>query len=136
MSDIISIPDLRKNFAAEKTLEDWQQFAEHQMQVIGAYAKELEVLRLKNRQLETMLSSKIDMATEISSEEIICIQQIEMLESSSAQRQLTLDEVKRLDLLVKNLKLIREQSTIVVNSNPAEKLAEADLVALATRKTE
>jgi hypothetical protein len=44
---------------------------------------------------------------------------------------LTLEEVKRLDLLVKNLKLIREESTIIVNNKKSDNIKEADLVAIA-----
>ncbi len=65
--------------------------------------------------------------------EKICIEQIDRLEKLSSDRQLTLEEVKRLDLLVKNLKLIREESTVILNARRIDSLKESDLVAIATK---
>ena len=67
-------------------------------------------------------------------EEMICIEQIDLLKQKSSSRELSLDEVKRLDLLVKNLRLIREQSTEVINTTDYKNLGEAELVAIASSR--
>lgn len=136
MSNIVDINTLKNQFLQAETLEDWKQFANTQNELIVSYQKEIEVLRLKNRQLEAMLINKTNLITELSPEENICIQQIDRLEKTSLTRELTLEEVKRLDLLVKNMKLIREESTIVLNSKKSDNLGEADLVAIATRHSD
>lgn len=67
----------------------------------------------------------------IPAEEIICLEQIEILGTKSALRELSLDEVKRLDLLVKNLKLIRDKTDDAIDIPNLEKIGEDNLVAIA-----
>lgn len=131
MSNIISINELAKQLTEASSLEDWKSFAEHQNSLINSYQQDIKNLTFRNHQLENMLMSKFNetLVTRLTSEETICINQIERLERLSNERQLTLDEVKRLDLLVKNLKLIREESTIIVNQK-SDGMKEADLVAI------
>ncbi len=131
MSNIIDINDLKKQFQEKLSIEEWQSFAKAQFDLIDQYQKELVYLKDKNKHLESLLFNKTsEFATELTPEEVICIQQISRLEKLSNERQLTLEEVKRLDLLVKNLKLIREESTIVVNNKKVDNLKEAELVAI------
>jgi hypothetical protein len=130
MSDIISIDQLRKQFSEKTSLEEWKTFSEMQNSLIEKYQSEIALLRQKNSQLEHLINQKTpQLVSELTPEEIICLQQIRRLENSSTSRELTLEEVKRLDLLVKNLKLIREESTIVVN-NRSDNLKESELVAI------
>jgi hypothetical protein len=130
MSDIISIDQLRKQFSEKTSLEEWKTFSEMQNSLIEKYQSEIALLRQKNSQLEHLINQKApQLVSELTPEEIICLQQIRRLENSSTSRELTLEEVKRLDLLVKNLKLIREESTIVVN-NRSDNLKESELVAI------
>lgn len=133
MSNIISLDELRKQFSKAASLEEWKQFAESQNDLIESYQKQLDILKQKNHQLEIILDNKHPLITELSSEEDICVHQIARLHTLSNERQLTLEEVKRFDLLVKNLKLIREESTIILNSRKPESLKESDLVAIATQ---
>jgi hypothetical protein len=130
MSNIIDLNELRKELKEKVSLEDWTKFAEAQFNIIEKYEKELKFLKEKNKNLETLLLSRSNFTAEpLTPEESICIDQISRLEVLSRERQLTLEEVKRFDLLVKNLKIIREESTIILNSKKPE-LAEADLVAI------
>lgn len=136
MSNIINIIDLRKELNDKKSIEEWLSFAQKQNIIIEQHQQQIKNLEFKNHQLENMLMTKFnkDLITELTPEESICIQQIDRLEKISIERALTLDEVKRLDLLVKNLKLIREESTIIVNQKP-DGLKEADLVAIVRSDT-
>lgn len=135
MSNILDINELRKQFGEKISLEQWQNFSEAQNALIIKLKKEVEIYKQKNAQLEHLVLNKHPhLLAELTPEEIICLQQIRKLENSSNQRELTLEEVKRLDLLVKNLKLIREESTIVVN-NRTDNLKESDLVAIIRSET-
>lgn len=138
MSNLINIEDLRKQFEDKLTSEEWKKFSEVQYQMIDAYQKQIDLLRRKNEQLEKLLMSKMDnVAMPLTAEEIICIEQIDRIRHKSIKQELTLEEVKRLDLLVKNLKLIREESTVVINSKSShEAIPEEDLVAIAQSGSE
>lgn len=79
--------------------------------------KMIEKLKQENALLKKKLK-KFDAKTNISKipvEELICIQEINALYEISTKRDLTLEEVRKLDLLIKNLRLIREQSTQVID---------------------
>lgn len=128
MSNIITIADLKKQVQDKVTLEDWKRFAEEQFSLLTKFERELSLLKEKNTQLETMLKQSV--ITTVENEEQICVEQIYRLKQISNDRQLTLEEVKKLDLLVKNLRLSREESTILLN-NKKENVSEEELVAIA-----
>lgn len=130
MADLVDINELKKQMAEKLTSEEWQVFATSQTNLIESLQKENAILKQKNAQLEHLLVQRTPtLVQELSPEEVICIQQIDKLHTASQTRELSLEEVKRLDLLVKNLKLIREESTIVVNNN-RDSLKEHELVAI------
>lgn len=133
MSNILSIEDFLKKVNDKMSLEEWQGFAQAQNNLLERLHREVQRLEDKNKHLEKLLVTKSNgLVMQLTPEETICIQQISFIEEQSMKRALTLEEVKRLDLLVKNLKLIREESTIVVN-RPADHLKEDDLVAIISR---
>lgn len=76
--------------------------------------KKISALEAENQDLKNQISKPIIKTT--SPEEQICIEQISRLKTLSEQRSLELDEVKRLDLLVKNLLAIRGH-----NAEPEDK---------------
>ena len=133
MSNIIDMDTLREEFKSKIKAKDLSAFAQAQQSIIEKLIKEGHILKQKNAQLELMLQSlsKNDIVTEVSPEEMICIEQVSLLKTKSAQRELSLEEAKKLDLFVKNLKLIREEATIVVNNLDTSNTKEADLVAIA-----
>lgn len=134
MSNIVSLDDLKKQMQETLTSEEWQKFSTAQMQQLEAYNREIAILKQKNAQLEHLLKQKTPgLVQPLTPEEIICIEQIDRLRNASQTRELGLEEVKRLDLLVKNLKLIREGNTIVVTNNNQDKISEAELVAIIKR---
>lgn len=135
MSNLIDIKQLRDEFVLKTKTKDLKAFAEQQQVIIEKLMEQTHQLQEKNKHLEKILLSleKNNMVVSISPEEMICIEQIEVLRGKSSTRELQLDEVKRLDLLVKNLRLIREQSTQVIESTNHSSIKEADLVAIATQ---
>lgn len=93
---------------------------------------EAENTALKARIAELLTPNPVT-KIEVTPEELICVEQIDILRSKSANRELSLDECKRLDLLVKNLRLIRNESIDTINTTDYSKVInEEDLVRIAT----
>jgi hypothetical protein len=130
MSDIASIDDLKDQYIDKLKTKELREYANNQNKIIEKLSEENKKLK------EQLESKKLVVATPISTEESICIEQIEILRSKSLGRELSLDEVKRLDLLVKNLRLAREQSTEVISSADYSDIKEAELVAIARGSAE
>lgn len=135
MSDVVDLDSIRKDFELLAKEQDKEQFAIAQQMLINKLQQDIATLQLKNNQLEYLLKQNFSLSNKLSPEEMICMEQIDILRSASNNRELSLDEVKRLDLLVKNLRLIREQSTQVINSVDYNTVVEDDLVAIARGET-
>ena len=128
MSQVVDINELKKQFEASNKAKDLKVIAETQHALIEKLQAEIVELKKKaNKPAPTL---------RVSSEEIICLEQIEILRGRSNNRELSLDEVKRLDILIKNLRLIREQATQVISSGDYSDVEEADLVAIASSSSE
>ena len=135
-SDVLDVKALKKQYKSATKSKELEVFSEAQQKLIEQLQTENNQLKEKLSHLETvMLNSKLA-AQRLSPEEIICMEQIEILKSKSVNRELSLDEVKRLDLLVKNLRLIREQSTQVINTGDYSTVGEDELVAIAAGTSE
>lgn len=106
------IKGMKKSFELAIKNQELVQGNEAQYKLIVSLKRENEELKEKIKHLEQLL---LKGPHQISSEELICMEQIETLKANSAKRELTLEEIKKLDLLVKNLRLIREQSTQVID---------------------
>jgi hypothetical protein len=133
MSKAITIQDLRKQYKEAEQSKDFQIFADKQQEVIVRLMKENELLVDKLKQMETVLIKSNKFAMPLSTEEQICIEQVDILKQRSSQRELNLEEVKRLDLLVKNMRLIREQSTQILETQ-AESTSDSELLAIIESK--
>jgi predicted nucleotidyltransferase component of viral defense system len=133
MSNVIDINELRKKAESISKPKDLKAFIEAQHELIGKLQRDLIFLQDKLKDAERLLLSAPKTQLSVSPEEMICIEQIEMLRNRSYGRELSLDEVKRLDLLVKNLRLIREQSTQVLNTTAYEHIKEDELLSIAAK---
>lgn len=134
MSNIVDIKTLRDQFEEKIKSENLQEFATSQQKLIEKLLLENKRIQDKNKHLEQVmkqLSSLDGVVSRISPEEMICIEQINILHNRSADRELTLDEVKRLDLLVKNLRLIRDVSSQTVDILSHGETKVEELVAIA-----
>jgi phosphopantetheine adenylyltransferase len=136
--ELITIEQLQDEFKKQKKAKDIQAFAEKQQQLIQELIKQKKELEEKVSHLETLLVSTTLPSShkQYSPEEIVCVKQLEILADKSKQRELSLDEVKKLDILVKDLRLIREQSTQVIHTADYRDVKEMDLVAIARNSTE
>jgi hypothetical protein len=98
-----------------ENLLDLQSYANSQYQVIQKQNELIARLQSEVAQLKSLLSSTV-VADEklskfvVSTEQTICEIEIARLKETAIQRGLTLEETKRLDLLVKNLVLSKEQT--------------------------
>lgn len=128
---VIDLKQMKKEFEEKALANDLKSFAEGQHRTI-------ELLLLENKKLQEKLAHAESLLTSLSGvhkiapEEMICIEQINVLHNRSSQRELNLEEVKRLDLLIKNLRLIREQSTQVIDSVVIRDVEETELVKIAS----
>jgi phosphopantetheinyl transferase (holo-ACP synthase) len=131
--DIIDINDLRKAMQEKAKEENAEKFIETQHKTIEQLCKQIEALKEKNTHLENVLKAvvKPGLVSEVTQEELICIEQIDIIKNRSSQRELTTDEVKKLDLLIKNLKLLRQESTVIMSKSSYKSLPEDELLALA-----
>jgi hypothetical protein len=128
---VVDLKELKKEFEAKALQNDLKSFAESQHKTIELLLLENKKMQEKLTQAESLLAS-LSGVHKISPEEMICIEQINILHNRSAQRELNLEEVKRLDLLVKNLRLVRTQSTDVIDSVAIRDVEEHELVKIAS----
>ena len=132
MSNIISIEELRKEFLEKTKPKDVKECVEKQQELLEKFMRKCQELEEKlnhaNEIISNMGSSLVVGNT--NDEELICVQQIEMIKQASLKRELDINEVKKLDLLIKNLRLIRSQPT-GVNDTTIRDVSETDLIALA-----
>lgn len=133
MSNLISIEELRKEFLEKNKPADLKEFVEKQQLLLEKYmrlsASLQEQLNHANDVIKNM-GSNLTIKTDSNDEEFICIEQISILKERSRTKELDINDVKKLDLLIKNLRLIREQSTSKVDTAIRD-VSEIDLLAIA-----
>ena len=136
MSNVISIEELRKEFLAKTKPKDIREFVERQQELLEKYIKE-------NNELKKQLEHSSEIIKQVGSpllvgndnaEELICVEQIQILKERSKTRELDINDVKKLDLLIKNLRLIRSQPTDNINTT-ARDVSEEDLLVIASKST-
>ena len=132
MSKIYNIEELRREFLLKKSNEDKAEYMQRQQELIEKLIKENTQMqeRLSHLESNLMVSASPLLIGNDNAEELICVEQIKILKDRSQSKELDINDVKKLDLLIKNLRLIRSQPTGNVNANYRD-VSEADLVAIA-----
>ena len=125
MSKVYSIEQLRREYLVQRTEKDPSEYMARQQELIERLIKENEELK------EQLIATPV--ITQDNSEELICLEQIKILKEHSAKRELDINEVKKLDLLIKNLKLLQATPT-TLDVNNIRDVNEVDLVAIASGK--
>lgn len=97
-------------------------------------SKDTEIAHLKQ-----LLMGSTDVIGEampilMSDEEVIALKQLDRLKQISMQRDLTLDETKRFDLLVKNKRLAQGNATTIDQTKLPKNISNDDLLKLASKK--
>ncbi len=109
------------------------------MKTIAKLLKDISDKTEKIKSLEEMLKRaplpvvqpKSKLVVNPTSEEEIATLQLERLRHAAQSRQLTLEEVRMYDLLVKNKRLSQDESTINLNKGSYRDVSEADLLKIA-----
>lgn len=114
----------RENYAAlmtvDKLLKDANQKNEQIKHLENLVSTTVPVIKKTN-----------DKIAVVSSETEIAEIQLERLRQASQNRSLTLEEIRAYDLLVKNKRLVLDESTINLGKNQYRDVADADLLKLA-----
>ena len=133
MSDVIDIDVLKKEFAEKTKSKELKEFANSQQLLLERLVTENKALVSKVRHLEEMLKALPTprLQTDTQDGEVICMEQLSILRNKSANRELTLEETKKLDILVKSLKLLKEESSVPAQYLDLSNAEEAELVAIA-----
>lgn len=115
----------RENHAAMLTIDRLLKEQNNKLEQI----KHLENLISQNVPVIKKVNEKLTIA--ISSETEIAEIQLERLRQASKTRALTLEEIRAYDLLVKNKRLVLDESTINLGKNQYRDVADADLLKIA-----
>lgn len=138
-----NVIDLVEVFKAFKDEHEKQQFLEAQFNVMLDLQKKIKTLEEENIHLKELLmanapSLNIPIPVIISPEEYLIDAQIAILEQRGRNNnfELTLEEVKKLDLLLKNKKIIKDgKETIATTGKPVKgKLSTKELALIASSK--
>lgn len=124
-----------------KSDEDKQAFMNVQTQTILNQSKEINRLKkeieklaeevgrytIENAQLKALAPKDNDNKFATSDEETICVVQLAILKNHSLAREMTMEEVKKTEILVKTLKEIRGKK-VIEQEDPVETLSNEDLL--------
>lgn len=95
--------------------------------------KELEISHLK-KMLDSLVPKNQAIKIEISDEELIADMQIRRIKEASMQRDLSLEEAKKLDIYVKTKRLVKGDSTTIVDTPLPKNVDKKDLLRIAGAK--
>lgn len=113
------VTDITSLFQSFKSDREKQEFCETQFAISVALQKQIQQLENENKHLKELLSASVPLLEQptkiiVSPEEALIDNQINILELRGRNgTELTLEEVKKLDLLVKNKNLIKQQPTTI-----------------------
>lgn len=132
-----------KNLAQSFTdLAELQNYANGQYKLIIDLSKKLNKLEEENKHLKKLLDSTVPNLSNtvpneylnISDEEGICRAQLKLLRDMAIERELGLDEAKRVEIYTKILNTIKNKETDKIK--PISQLNDADLVSLIDQNIE
>lgn len=115
MSDIISLPEMMKQMKEQEL----QRYCDEQYKLICDQQKKIKQLEEEVEHLKSLLSSTTELlpaeseVIKIASteEEVLLQAQIHQIYNRGLDRELSLEDTKRLDLLLKNLMALKEKSS-------------------------
>lgn len=123
------------------TVEDLKQYATSQYTTIIAQTKKINELERKVESLTSKLQEaekqvavssalSIDQGEGTSDTETVCVIQIAMLKGLAMNRELTLEEVKKLEIFAKTLQLLKGKAVDEKKKEQAPALSTEDLLKL------
>ena|ERR1035437_8221807 len=137
-AEIVDISALAGKF---KNRAELQRYSEILFRSFKDSVQKLEALEAENKHLKDLLANSVPMIPmavkfEIPDEQAIAEIQLKKLKETAMERDLTLDETKRMDLLVKNLYLSKGKQTSAIKISKVDEISEAELISLARDKNE
>jgi hypothetical protein len=98
-----------------------------------------EIERLQNENTKLLIILKEAGIEEsgldkIDDEEVICVQQIKLLKEKSDEEELSIEDVKKLDILHRNLKIARGENTRVNQKSKTNNASTKDLISIVKGK--
>lgn len=138
MSNLISITTLAGEFKNAAELQEYcnAQFISlsNAMKKIEEMKNEIEHLKkLVGGATQVMSTPAPETSLTASPEQAICEMQIKKLQQTAIQRELTLEETKRLDLLIKNLYLAKGQPNQITQTQVRSNLSVDQLLDIASQ---
>lgn len=128
MSDIIDMFEY-------KTVEELKAYASASFLALKSAAEKINDLQLKITHLEDLLKCNPTSLILKSPELCLVEAQINLLVKRAMEKELTLEETKQLDLLIKNKRLLSDEPTTYDGAKkPKREITEAQLITIA-RKT-
>lgn len=114
MADIIDIKSLASEF---KDIKDLQAYADKQFIALKKTLEKNAKLENENRHLKYLLEQTTQLIEKdnvhkmiVTPEQALIDEQISILQGRAIGKELTLEEIKKLDLLIKNKKLLEEKT--------------------------
>lgn len=142
MSNIIKLPEIGKEF---KTIKELSEYSTAQFYALQGAVEKIQKLQEEISHLQTLLASTTSLIEDnnvssiIKSPELAIVEaQINLLTNRAIRQELTLEEVKILDLLVKNKRLLSDESTTIEGktAKPKKEYSEAQLISLAQKSND
>ena len=125
MTDIISIAHLHKDFS---TIAEWKEFAEKQFLTINFLHGTIDQLKEEIAQLKKIPTQGPVDKIIVSPERALLDEQIYMIQQRSYAKELSLEDVKKLDLLLKNMKIIKEADAAIKTTSKKLELSSDELL--------
>jgi len=129
-----------KNLSKQLTdISELQSYCDSQYKLIVELSKKITQTEEENLELKKLLDAYIpqigdkskalnNFFTDMTDEQAICIMQLKLLKDISLERELTLDEAKRVEIFTKILYAVKEKDK--EKDNKVKKLSDTELLSL------
>lgn len=127
MGNIIDLP-------VKKTVQEWRDFAEKQFITIQFLQEANSVLQKEIDEIKKSLPQPGQSAVEkviVSPERALIEDQIAMIQARSYMKELNLEDVKKLDILLKHSKILKEQDSALDGKSKPVALSPDELIKIA-----
>lgn len=129
MSNIQDIGSLKKDFEAEET----KKFIEAQHKTIATLISKNKSLEQEILELKQLIYQPTTSVVIVTPEQALIDTQIEIIQNRSYLQELSLEDVKKLDLLLKNKFLIKRDDPKDIEAKPRAKLTQSQLLQIAAQ---
>ena len=133
------VTDITSLFKAFKNDREKQEFCESQFAISVSLQKQIQKLEEENKHLKHLLSSTTPLVGAVpiilTPEEALIDGQIDILEERGRTHELSLEEVKKMDLLMKNKNILKQNNPKTIDIKPNKSgLNKKELLQIAASK--